>query len=161
LQRLSPINGLITTWDVEKVLNARPVVTGQVLMSVADPEGPWEVEVLMPEKRMRYLDWGFANRAKKDEAGEEYLDVEIILMTAPEHKHYGRLYRSGIGERAELDTEDGAVVRLRCVPTDDALLNISRRPGARVMADVKCGKRSVAFVCFYEVIEWIRANLLF
>jgi hypothetical protein len=161
LQRLSPINGLITTWDVEKVLNARPVVTGQVLMSVADPEGPWEVEVLMPEKRMRYLDWGFANRAKKDDKGEEYLDVEIILMTAPEHKHYGRLYRSDIGERAELDTEDGAVVRLRCVPTDDALLNISRRPGARVMADVKCGKRSVAFVCFYEVIEWIRANLLF
>lgn len=161
LQRLSPINGLITTWDVEKVLNSRPVVTGQVLMSVADPEGPWEVEVLMPEKRMRYLDWGFANRAKKDEKGEEYLDVEIILMTAPENKHYGRLYRSGIGERAELDTEDGAVVRLRCVPTDDALLNISRRPGARVMADVKCGKRSVAFVCFYEVIEWIRANLLF
>jgi Barrel-sandwich domain of CusB or HlyD membrane-fusion len=161
LQRLSPINGLITTWDVEKVLNARPVVTGQVLMSVADPEGPWEVEVLMPEKRMRYLDWGFANRAKKDDKGEEYLDVEIILMTAPEHKHYGRLYRSGIGERAELDTEDGAVVRLRCVPTDDSLLNISRRPGARVMADVKCGKRSVAFVCFYEVIEWIRANLLF
>jgi hypothetical protein len=161
LQRLSPINGLITTWDVEKVLNARPVVTGQVLMSVADPEGPWEVEVLMPEKRMRYLDWGFGNRAKKDDKGEEYLDVEIILMTAPEHKHYGRLYRSDIGERAELDTEDGAVVRLRCVPTDDALLNISRRPGARVMADVKCGKRSVAFVCFYEVIEWIRANLLF
>ncbi len=161
LQRLSPINGLITTWDVEKVLNSRPVVTGQVLMSVADPEGPWEVEVLMPEKRMRYLDWGFANRAKKDEKGEEYLDVEIILMTAPENKHYGRLYRSGIGERAELDTEDGAVVRLRCVPTDDALLNLSRRPGARVMADVKCGKRSVAFVCFYEVIEWIRANLLF
>lgn len=161
LQRLSPINGLITTWDVEKVLNARPVVTGQVLMSVADPEGPWEVEVLMPEKRMRYLDWGFANKAKKDEKGEAYLDVEIILMTAPEHKHYGRLYQSGIGERAELDTEDGAVVRLRCVPTDDALLNISRRPGARVMADVKCGKRSVAFVCFYEVIEWIRANLLF
>lgn len=161
LQRLSPINGLITTWDVEKVLNARPVVTGQVLMSVADPEGPWEVEVLMPEKRMRYLDWGFANKAKKDEKGEAYLDVEIILMTAPEYKHYGRLYQSGIGERAELDTEDGAVVRLRCVPTDDALLNISRRPGARVMADVKCGKRSVAFVCFYEVIEWIRANLLF
>ncbi len=161
LQRLSPIKGLITTWDVEKVLNARPVVTGQVLMTVADPNGPWEVEVLMPEKRMRYLDWGFANRAKKDEQGEEYLDVEIILMTAPEHKHYGRLYKSGIGERAELDPEDGAVIRLLCKPTDDALLEISRRPGARVMADVKCGKRSVAFVCFYEVIEWIRANLLF
>jgi hypothetical protein len=40
-------------------------------------------------------------------------------------------------------------------------LEITRRPGARVMADVKCGKRSVAFVCFYEVIEWIRANVFF
>jgi folate-dependent phosphoribosylglycinamide formyltransferase PurN len=44
---------------------------------------------------------------------------------------------------------------------DEALLEITRRPGAQVMADVKCGKRSVAFVCFYEVIEWIRANVFF
>jgi hypothetical protein len=87
--------------------------------------------------------------------------VEIILMTAPENKYYGRLYPPGVGQRAELDAEDGAVVKLRCVPNDDALLQISRRPGTRVMADVKCGKRSVAFVCFYEVIEWIRANVLF
>ncbi len=45
-------------WDnhhvgLEKVLNARPVVTGQVLMNVADPDGDWFIEVLMPEKRMR------------------------------------------------------------------------------------------------------------
>ena len=110
---------------------------------------------------MRYLDYAFKTQSKKDDKGDEYLDVEIILMTAPEHKYYGKLYRPGVGERAELDPEDGAVVRLRCIPNDDTLLKISRRPGARVMADVKCGKRSVAFVCFYEVIEWIRANLLF
>lgn len=163
LQRLSPIDGLVTTWDVEKVLNARPVVTGQKLMSIADPNGPWEIEVLMPEKRMRYLDHAFNDEGvrKLDENGQEYLDVEIILMTAAEIKHMGKLYRSGIGQRAELHPEDGAVVKLRCVPNDDALLQISRRQGARVMADVKCGKRSVAFVCFYEVIEWIRANVLF
>ncbi len=161
LLRVSPIDGHVTTWDVEKVLNARPVVTGQKLMSIADPEGPWEVEVLMPEKRMRYLDYAFEHESKRDENNEPYLDVEIILMTAPEDKHMGKLYAPGVGQRAELDAEDGAVVRLRCVPNDDALLKISRRQGARVMADVKCGKRSVAFVCFYEVIEWIRANLLF
>jgi hypothetical protein len=163
LERLSPIDGLVTTWDVEKVLAARPVVTGQVLMTVADPEGPWEVEVMMPEKRMRYLDGAFANErvVKTDDQGQKYLDVEIILMTKPDTKHYGKLYRPAVGQRAELDPEDGAVVRLRCVPNDKALLEISKRPGARVMADVKCGKRSVAFVIFYEVIEWIRANVLF
>jgi len=163
LQRLSPIDGLVTTWDVEKVLAARPVVTGQVLMTIADPEGPWEVEVMMPEKRMRYLDGAFKNErvCKTDPDGQKYLDVEIILMTKPDTKYYGKLYEPAVGERAELDPEDGAVVRLRCVPNDEALLEISRRPGARVMADVKCGKRSVAFVCFYEVIEWIRANVFF
>ncbi len=163
LERLSPIDGLVTTWDVEKVLAARPVVTGQVLMTVADPDKPWEVEVMMPEKRMRYLDGAFANDrvVKTDDKGEKYLDVEIILMTKPDTKHYGKLYQPAVGQRAELDPEDGAVVRLRCVPNDKALLEISKRPGARVMADVKCGKRSVAFVVFYEVIEWIRANILF
>lgn len=163
LQRLSPIDGVVTTWDVEKVLAARPVVTGQVLMTVADPNGPWEVEVMMPEKRMRYLDGAFKTQGvyKLDEAGQKYLDVEIILMTGPDVKHYGKLYQPAVGQRAELDPEDGAVVRMRCVPNDQAMLEISRRAGARVMADVKCGKRSVAFVCFYEVIEWIRANVLF
>lgn len=163
LQRLSPIDGVVTTWDVEKVLAARPVVTGQVLMTIADPNGPWEVEVMMPEKRMRYLDGAFKTQGvyKLDEAGQKYLDVEIILMTGPDVKHYGKLYQPAVGQRAELDPEDGAVVRMRCVPNDQAMLEISRRAGARVMADVKCGKRSVAFVCFYEVIEWIRANVLF
>lgn len=163
LQRLSPIDGVVTTWDVEKVLAARPVVTGQVLMTIADPNGPWEVEVMMPEKRMRYLDGAFKTQGvyKLDEAGQKYLDVEIILMTGPDVKHFGKLYQPAVGQRAELDPEDGAVVRMRCVPNDQAMLEISRRAGARVMADVKCGKRSVAFVCFYEVIEWIRANVLF
>jgi hypothetical protein len=161
LQRLSPIQGIVTTWDVRKVLNARPVVTGQVLMNIADTEGPWEIEILMPEKRMRYLDYGFATESKKDADGKEYLDVEIILRTAPETKYYGKLYRDGIGQRAELDAEDGAVVKLRCIPNDETMLAITKRPGVQVMADVKCGKRSVAFVCFYEVIEWIRANVLF
>jgi hypothetical protein len=132
LERVSPIGGIVMTWDVEKVLNARPVVTGQKLMSIADPEGPWEVEVLMPEKRMRYLDYAFEHESKRDENNQPYLDVEIILMTAAEHKHYGKLYPPGVGQQAELHAEDGAVVRLRCVPNDDALLKISRRPGARV-----------------------------
>ncbi|MFM7930321.1 MAG: efflux RND transporter periplasmic adaptor subunit, partial [Pirellula sp.] len=127
LERLSPIDGLVTTWDVEKVLTARPVVTGQVLMTVADPDKPWEVEVMMPEKRMRYLVGAFANDrvVKTDDKGEKYLEVEIILMTKPDTKHYGKLYQPAVGQRAELDPEDGAVVRLRCVPNDKALLEIS------------------------------------
>lgn len=158
LQRTSPISGIVTTWDVERVLNARPVVTGQVLMTIADLTSDWEVEVLMPEKRMRYLDLAM-EEAKK--SGKGYLDVEFILMSEASVYYKGKLYPEGIGQRAELDAEDGAVVKLRCIPDPDAMSNIKRFPGARVKLDVKCGKRSAAFVVFQDPIEWVRAHVLF
>jgi len=156
LLRLSPIAGLVTTWDVEKVLNARPVVTGQLLMTISDPDGPWEIEVLMPEKRMRFLDL-----AMQDAKAKGYLDMKFILMTDPKVTHKGRLSFDGVSQRAELDAEDGAVVKLRCIPDPEAMKQIKRYPGARVIADVKCGKRSAAFVWFHEVVEWVRANVWF
>lgn len=157
LQRNSPITGIVTTWDVDKVLNARPVVTGQLLMTVADPKSDWEVEILMPEKRMRYLDGAMKNALEKN----GYLDVEFILMTESSTTYKGRLFPSGISPQAELDTEDGAIVRLRCIPDPEAMKAIMKYPGARVIADVKCGKRSAAFVVFQDVIEWIRAHVIF
>ena len=158
LLRIAPIGGLVTTWDVEKVLNARPVVTGQLLMTIADPKGDWEFEVLMPEKRMRYLD--SAMKDAKDK-GLDYLPVEFILMSDPKDTHLGKLYFEGVSQRAELDPEDGAVVKLRCIPDPAAMEKIVRFPGTRVIADVKCGKRSAAFVWFHEVVEWVRANVWF
>ena len=147
---------MVTTWDVEKVLNARPVVTGQLLMTISDPQGDWEIEVMLPEKRMRFLDL-----AMQDTKDKGYLDVEFILMTDPKVTHTGKLYSEGVSQRAELDAEDGAVVKLRCIPDPEAMKQIKRYPGARVIADIKCGKRSAAFVWFHEVVEWVRANVWF
>jgi len=55
LQVTSPINGLVVTWDLDRLLNHRPVQRGQVLMRVADPWGPWQVELRMPEDRMGFI----------------------------------------------------------------------------------------------------------
>jgi hypothetical protein len=153
LQRMSPISGTVTTWDVEKNLVARPVVTGQVLMTIADPTGNWDVEIYMPEKRMKFLDEAFANTDK------DYLPCEFILKTAPDDKRTGKLYRQSVHQRAEIHGEDGTTVKLRIVP--DTMDGITRRPGAEVIADVKCGKRSFAYVWTHEIIAWIRTYLLF
>jgi len=51
----SPINGIVITWDLRNRLIHRPVQRGQVLLRVADPSGPWQLELKMPEKRMGYL----------------------------------------------------------------------------------------------------------
>ena len=158
LVRTSEITGRIATWDVEKVLNARPVVTGQLLMTVFDPKADWEIEVLMPEKRMRYLDLAM-QKALKD--GKEYLDVDFILLADSKVTHNARVYPEGISQRAELDAEDGAVVKIRCKPDSAAMEKIQRYPEARIIADIKCGKESAAFVWFHEVVEWVRANVWF
>ncbi len=65
LVRTSPIAGIVTTWEIEKKLVARPVVTGQLLVNIADLSKEWEIEVLMPEKRMKHLDAAFANTKEK------------------------------------------------------------------------------------------------
>ncbi|MDZ4852977.1 MAG: biotin/lipoyl-binding protein [Pirellulaceae bacterium] len=153
LIRVSPITGVVTTWEVEKRLAARPVVTGQLLMNVADFSKEWEVEVYMPEKRMKHLDAAFK------ETDEDYLPCEFILKTDPENKRTGKLSRDSVHQRAEVHGEDGVAVKLRVIP--DSMEGISRRPGAEVIADVKCGKRSFAWVWLYQPIEVIRTYLFF
>ncbi len=153
LVRKSPIDGVVMDWKLKEKLRARPVVTGQVLVNVADPRGEWELELLMPEKRMKYLDDALAK------AGGEALPVEYILSTDPSVDHTGTLPADAIHYRAELDSTDGAVVKLRVDP--DSMEGVSRRPGAKVIADVTCGRRSAAFVWFHEVVEWVQANVLF
>jgi hypothetical protein len=58
LEVRSPIDGVIVTWQVRDRLVLRPVEKGQVLMSVADKTGPWELEIKMPDDRL-----GHVNRA--------------------------------------------------------------------------------------------------
>ncbi len=150
---VSPIDGVVMTWDLKKNLRARPVVKGQVLVSVADPRGDYELELLMPEKNMKYLDTAVSDTST------ESLKVQYILATDPSKDHTGILYKNMIHARAELDPTEGAVVKLRVKP--ETMEGISRRPGAKVIADVTCGRASAAFVWFHEVIEWVQANVIF
>ncbi len=51
----SPADGMVVTWDARNRLIARPVQRGQVLMRVADPSGPWQLELQMSEDRMGHI----------------------------------------------------------------------------------------------------------
>lgn len=51
----SPTDGVVITWDVRNRLIMRPVQKGQVLMRVAQPSGPWQLELQMSEDRMGHI----------------------------------------------------------------------------------------------------------
>jgi hypothetical protein len=52
----SPLGGQVVTWDLKNRLPiGRPVNRGQVLLCVADPDGPWQLELHMPEHRVGHV----------------------------------------------------------------------------------------------------------
>lgn len=153
---LSPINGIVTTWDVEKTLRSRPVTTGQILMNVASFSDGWELEAKMPEKRMKHIDAAFAEAAAN---GQNYLEVDFIVKSHPETTLKGRLKPSGVHQQAELNGDEGTIVKLQIIP--ESMKGISELPGAEVTVDVKCGRASAVYSWLHEIPEWIRANVIF
>lgn len=52
----SPIGGQVVTWKIDELLDGgRPVERGQLLMHIADRNGPWQLELQMPEDNMGHI----------------------------------------------------------------------------------------------------------
>jgi GAF domain-containing protein len=155
LEVRSPIDGVIVTWQVRDRLLLRPVEKGQVLMRVADKTGPWELEVHMPDDRL-----GYVNRAMVEatQAGRE-LEVDYILATDPGTRHYGTVKE--IHEQAEVRGEQGntVLVRITIDPTRHEKEELGA--GASVTARINCGKRSLGFVWFHDVLAFIQSQVFF
>ncbi len=145
----SPIKGTVMSWDVEKTLRSRPIMTGQVLMEIADLSQPLHLEVNMPDKRMGHLD------KRIRELDQPTLPVRYVLATHPDEPMLAELPRTEIQLRAQVDAEQGSTVKMRVIPDREQLEKRSPRPGAKVIANVQCGKRAAGFVLFHEVYEWL------
>lgn len=145
----APIDGIVMSWDVEKTLRSRPVMTGQVLLEIADLSQPLYLELQMPDKRMGHLD------RRIRELDQPTLPVRYVLATHPDEPMQAELPRQEVQLRAQVDPEHGSTVKMRAIPDRDQLEQKSPRPGAKVIANVQCGKRAAGFVLFHEVYEWL------
>jgi multidrug efflux pump subunit AcrA (membrane-fusion protein) len=99
----SPIDGVVVTWDLRNRLIGRPVQKGQVLLSVADPSGPLQLELKMPENHMGHI-----------------VEAQQVLYDASREK-LGELLRedarASLGENAtEEDVQKAADAALAAVP---------------------------------------------
>jgi len=145
----APIDGTVMTWDVEKTLRSRPIMTGQVLMEIADLTQPLHLEVQMPDKRMGHLD------RRIRQLDQPSLPVRYVLATHPDEPMQAELPRQEIQLRAQVSPEHGSTVKMRAIPDRVELDKRSPRPGAKVIANVQCGKRAAGFVLFHEIYEWL------
>lgn len=121
-------------------------------MRIADTEGPWELELHVPEDRMGYI--FEATKHARGQGGEKAapgLRVSFTLATDPGEEYEGTIKQ--IGRSAEVRGEEGNTV-LVTVQIDKTKLP-HLMPGAGVIAKVHCGQCSVGFDLFHDVLAWL------
>jgi multidrug efflux pump subunit AcrA (membrane-fusion protein) len=164
---VSPYDGIVTTWEIKKNLQGRPVEIGQELVTVANTEGEWVLEVDVPDDDMGpILDaqekLQAAVRAGKKPPGS-VLPAYFVTATDPEHRYPGFVRK--IASKAEL-VEQKHVVKIEvgfsdAVKRDFLSRNQSLRPGAEVRARIDTGKARLAYVLLRDVVHVFYETVLF
>ncbi len=150
LRIVSPIAGEVTTWNVEQLLQSRPIRQGQVLIDVAAIDGPWELELHLPEDGIGHL-----LRAQR-EAGNA-LRVNYRLAADPDVDRTAAV--SEVHYSAEVRGDEGNTVLVRAALTDADLPPL--RPGAEAAAKVYCGRRALGYVWLHDAVDFVRTKVLF
>ncbi len=145
----SPIDGEIVTWKLEENLTARPVRRGELLLSVADPHGPWHLE-------MRIADYDIQHVLSAREQTPE-VPVSFIVASQPGHVIHGVITR--VAMSTELDDQQRPSVLITVAFDKEQLRAL--RPGATVMAKIHCGRSALGYVWFRELFDVLRTRLLF
>ena len=153
LEVFSPIDGRVVTWEAKRRLTDFPVSANQIVMSVADFDGKWQLELRIPQNKVGYVTKALA------ENDNEPLDVEFVLGTNANLRAKGKLIR--IADRA--DVSEAGIPEFRAI-VEANLDNIAieeLRPGAGVTAKIKCGRHRLGFVWFYQILDFLRTKVFF
>jgi hypothetical protein len=119
-------------------------------MTVIDPSGAWELELLLPERRLRHL-------VEAEDARDAALEVTFVLATHPDTRLQGRVVH--IDRTADVRDASGNTVLVRVAVDKETLPDL--RDGAKVTARVHCGERPLGYVLFHDLIETVQAKVLF
>jgi hypothetical protein len=125
------------------------VQQGELLLEVMQDTGPWRLELEVEGSRM-----GHVLRAW-NASPDHKLAVDFIPATAPESTFQGQLVQ--IATRSAVSSEQTNI--FECFVSMDAAQIPNLRIGAEVRAKISCGKRSLGYVLFGDVIEFIRQRL--
>jgi multidrug efflux pump subunit AcrA (membrane-fusion protein) len=154
--------GQVITWKVEDLLLGRPIIRGQALMTLANPDGPWEIELHVPERRLKHVQ-GARDSLEPDEeskVGDEErppLEAVFTLSSHPGAQFHGRVVE--IEQTAEVRGDEGNTVLVRVEIDKDTLPPLHDQ--TTVTAKLYCGRTSVGYAWFCDLIETVQSKVLF
>ncbi len=141
----SEISGTVATFRPEDLLAGRPVARGELLLEVMNEQGPWNLELELPADRFGHLRQATADNPSG-------VSVTFIQATAPEKTYAGVIQQ--ISTRTSPDEKGSAVILIRASINEGQ--NIRRTIGAEVIAKISCGNKSLGYVWFGDLLDWIR-----
>ncbi|HND54597.1 MAG TPA: HlyD family efflux transporter periplasmic adaptor subunit, partial [Pirellulaceae bacterium] len=148
LEVKAPSDGAVLTWNVDELLESRPVKRGQVLLSIGDTTGDWELTLDLPDHQAGHF---LAAQASLGDA----LSVSFTPAGRPGVVRSGKVRE--VARVTEADRDGTAKVRIRVelsrdeqARLDDDLL----RPGATVHAKIHCGRKPAGFVWLHGLWEF-------
>ncbi len=144
----APIDGVVATFQIEQLLQNRPVQRGEVLLEIKDETGAWRLELEVEEQRI-----GHIRRAQED-ADNQQLPVEFVLATAAEKTFKGHL----IEMSTRVDSSETAGSILQIYVATDAEKLPDRHIGAEVRAKINCGDKPLGYVLFGDVVEFVQKH---
>jgi multidrug efflux pump subunit AcrA (membrane-fusion protein) len=146
----SPLTGTVITWNFRQLLEARPVQRGQVLMQVADLDGPWVLEIEVPDDRIGHV-LSAREQLRPD------LDVSFMLATEAGVTFQGKIEK--VAMSTDVRPPEKANVLVTVAIDRDQIPRL--RPGATTVSRIHCGRRSIGYVWFHSVWETIQKKVLF
>jgi len=144
-------DGRIPDFQLRQLLEDRPVRAGDHLFDIMNEEGSWHMELLVEEKRMGHLLRAQRERAAEGKSPE--LDGEFKLASQPEKEFTCHLTK--VATRSTIDTELGTAFELTAVANNGQELP-PQRIGVEVTVHLYCGKTSLAYWCFGDVVEFVQ-----
>ncbi|MBL8888455.1 MAG: HlyD family efflux transporter periplasmic adaptor subunit [Planctomycetaceae bacterium] len=148
----SPVSGQIVGWKFRETLMGRWLMGGERLMTVVDLEGPWELELYLPER-------GASHVLTQIRRSETPVEVSFTLASQPGKTYVGTV--SHIDQRAEVREIHGNSLRLTIAFDEQQVPDELKRMGTGVTAKIHCGRRPLGYVLFREVWETAQAQILF
>jgi hypothetical protein len=155
----SPIAGVVYQRRLMERLESRPVQRGQLLMEIVNSNAEWQLELQMPENVVGYV---------RNSADGRHAAQSQSTGLAPEKSQVGHDVRFWLNSQpstsfeTNIDSlEQSAHIneqRLTCLATAPCrgLDTEQLRPGQSATARIHCGRRSLGFVLFREVIEYLQ-----
>ncbi len=152
LEIKSPIRGNVVNWQVRRSLLGRPVRSGQNLMTIVAPNSRWQLELLVPEKRMGHL-----LAAQND--SQEPLTVAFTLASNPGSQFRGRIVK--IDPILDVHKDQENTARVLVDFSNEQIPEELLRAGTKATAKIECGTRSLGYVLLHEFYETVKTSVLF